>query len=87
MTPTMRDVARHAGVSVKTVSRVVNGEPHVTAAVRERVLEVVAELGHRVNTAAQSLRTVQRDVELTAIPYADWGNRAAGPIRVWVPLA
>lgn len=28
-----------------------------------------------------------RDVELTAIPYADWGNRAAGPMRVWVPLA
>ena len=68
MTPTMRDVALRAGVSVKTVSRVVNGEPHVSAAVRDRVQEAVAELGYRMNTAAQSLRTGRTGVVALGLP-------------------
>lgn len=68
MTPTMRDVALHAGVSVKTVSRVVNGEPHVTDAVRARVQEAVAELGYQMNAAAQSLRTGRTGVVALGVP-------------------
>jgi DNA-binding LacI/PurR family transcriptional regulator len=51
----MTEVARAAGVSQKTVSRVVNGEPHVSPEVRERVLRVVRELGYRPNNAARAL--------------------------------
>jgi DNA-binding LacI/PurR family transcriptional regulator len=53
----MADVAAHAGVSHQTVSRVVNGHPHVAPATRERVLAAIAELGYRPNTAARALVT------------------------------
>ncbi|GAA2459369.1 LacI family DNA-binding transcriptional regulator [Actinomadura vinacea] len=53
----VKDVARRAGVSVATVSRVLNDSPTVTPATRERVLAAVAELGYRRNAVARSLRT------------------------------
>jgi LacI family transcriptional regulator len=53
----VKDVARRAGVSVATVSRVLNDSASVTPATRERVLEAVAELGYRRNAVARSLRT------------------------------
>ncbi|WP_275003393.1 LacI family DNA-binding transcriptional regulator [Promicromonospora iranensis] len=53
----MTDVARRAGVSQKTVSRVVNGEPHVADAIRAKVQEVIDELGFRPNAAARALVT------------------------------
>jgi LacI family transcriptional regulator len=53
---TLLDVARQAGVSVTTASRVVNDGPHVRADVRERVRAAVAELGYRPNPVARSLR-------------------------------
>lgn len=53
----MTDVARRAGVSQKTVSRVVNGEPHVAEAIRARVQAVIEELGFRPNAAARALVT------------------------------
>lgn len=54
--PTMRDVAALAGVSLKTVSRAVNGEPNVSAATHARVAEAVAALGFERNDLARSLR-------------------------------
>lgn len=51
----MVDVAALSGVSQKTVSRVVNGEPHVSPNVRERVLAAIAELNFRPNSAARAL--------------------------------
>ncbi|GAA1726756.1 LacI family DNA-binding transcriptional regulator [Brachybacterium phenoliresistens] len=53
----MVDVARRAGVSQKTVSRVVNGEPHVREELRDRIHEAIRELGYRPNAAARSLVT------------------------------
>ncbi|WP_406180722.1 LacI family DNA-binding transcriptional regulator [Streptomyces canus] len=53
--PGMTEVARAAGVSQKTVSRVVNGEPHVSPEVRDRVLRAVQELAYRPNNAARAL--------------------------------
>jgi LacI family transcriptional regulator len=55
----MVDVARRAGVSVKTVSRVVNGAPNVAADLADRVLAAVAELGFRRNGLASTLRSGQ----------------------------
>jgi LacI family transcriptional regulator len=52
---TISDVAREAGVSIKTVSRVINGEPYVTEATRGRVLETMRELGYVANVSAQRL--------------------------------
>jgi DNA-binding LacI/PurR family transcriptional regulator len=49
------DVALRAGVSQKTVSRVFNDEPYVSAEVRRRVLEAAGELGYRLNNAARAL--------------------------------
>ncbi|HET9647790.1 MAG TPA: LacI family DNA-binding transcriptional regulator [Microlunatus sp.] len=49
------DVARLAGVSQKTVSRVVNNAPHVRPDMRARVLAAIDELGYRPNVAAQAL--------------------------------
>ncbi|GEC04656.1 transcriptional regulator [Streptomyces spinoverrucosus] len=53
--PRSVDVARLAGVSQKTVSRVFNDEPYVSDAVRRRVLEAAEELGYRRNNAARAL--------------------------------
>jgi DNA-binding LacI/PurR family transcriptional regulator len=55
--PVMMDVARLAGVSQKTVSRVVNRQPNVRPEVRERVEKVIRELGYRPNAAARALVT------------------------------
>lgn len=52
----IRDVARRAGVSPATVSRVLNGAPGVKAPSRERVLQAVAELEYRPNLLARNLR-------------------------------
>ncbi|MGP4089815.1 LacI family DNA-binding transcriptional regulator [Streptomyces sp. KR55] len=53
--PRSVDVARRAGVSQKTVSRVFNDEPYVSAEVRRRVLQAADELGYRRNNAARAL--------------------------------
>jgi DNA-binding LacI/PurR family transcriptional regulator len=68
---TMQDVARHAGVSVMTVSNVVNEHPHVRKATREKVVASIAELGYRVNTTARSLRQGRTGVIGLAIPEID----------------
>ncbi len=55
--PTMVDVAKRAGVSLKTVSRVVNNEPAVAPDLVNRVLAVINELGFRRNDIARNLRS------------------------------
>ncbi|KAF0185261.1 MAG: LacI family DNA-binding transcriptional regulator [Hyphomonadaceae bacterium] len=55
MTTTITEVAQRAGVSIKTVSRVLNGEPHVRPAVRERVLQAAKTLAYTPNQAARRL--------------------------------
>jgi LacI family transcriptional regulator len=54
---TMRDVAREAGVSIKTVSRVVNDQGEISEATRQRVLAVIKELGYRPSRLARALVT------------------------------
>jgi LacI family transcriptional regulator len=55
--PTMRDVAALAGVSLKTVSRVINAEPSVAPALVHRVNRAAAALDYRPNLTARSLRS------------------------------
>ena len=55
--PGMNDVARLAGVSHQTVSRVLNGHPSVRPETRARVRAAIAELGYRRNSAARALVT------------------------------
>ncbi|MGC6399919.1 LacI family DNA-binding transcriptional regulator [Sphingomonas sp. FW199] len=64
---TIREVAERAGVSTKTVSRVLNNEPHVTAAVRERVNAATRELDYHPNMLAQGL--VRRRSYLLGLVY------------------
>ena len=53
--PVMHDVARLAGVSHQTVSRVINGSPRIRPETRERVERAIEQLGYRPNTAARAL--------------------------------
>ncbi len=53
----MADVARLAGVSHQTVSRVINGQNNLRPATRERVEQAIRQLGYRPNTAARALVT------------------------------
>ena len=53
----MREVARAAGVSTQTVSRVINDHPGIRDETRRRVLDAMATLDYRVNNAARALGT------------------------------
>ena len=53
----VRDVARLAGVSSQTVSRVINDQPNIRSETRRRVLDAMVELDYRVNNAARTLGT------------------------------
>ena len=55
--PVMADVARLAGVSAQTVSRVLNDHPNVSARARGKVMAAISELGYRPNSAARTLVT------------------------------
>ncbi|MBM7503959.1 LacI family DNA-binding transcriptional regulator [Agromyces aurantiacus] len=68
MGATLHDVARVAGVSIKTVSNVVNDYPHVRPQTRERVLSAIRELGYRPNVSARGLRSGRTGVIGLAVP-------------------
>lgn len=66
--PTMRDVARLAGVSEQTVSNVLNKRPHVSDATRERVEEAAERLNYRINRLARSLKTSRSTLVAVIVP-------------------
>jgi DNA-binding LacI/PurR family transcriptional regulator len=68
MAVSMSDVARHAGVSQRTVSNVVNNYVHVAPATRARVQASLDALGYRPNTAARRLRTGRTGTVTLAVP-------------------
>lgn len=72
--PTMRDVAARAGVSLKTVSRVLNGEPAVHPKTRDRVLGAATALGFRRNDIAASLRRLGQSMETIGVVIEDVAN-------------
>jgi DNA-binding LacI/PurR family transcriptional regulator len=83
----MQDVARLAGVSVKTVSNVLAGYEHVSAKMHDRVMAAVSELNYEINVSARNLRVGRTHVLGLAVPelsqayfaeLADSVIRAAG---------
>ncbi|WP_290862101.1 LacI family DNA-binding transcriptional regulator [Hamadaea sp.] len=71
----MADVARLAGVSSQTVSRVSNGSPGVVDTTREQVLAAMRELGYRPNSAARALkRGAFRTIGVILFSLASTGN-------------
>lgn len=62
------DIARLAGVSRSTVSRVINDDPRVSAAVRERVQRTIAEVGYQPNAAARALASRRTGIIGLVIP-------------------
>jgi DNA-binding LacI/PurR family transcriptional regulator len=70
--PTIRDVAARAGVSHQTVSRVINDNPQVTAATRERVLAAIRELAFVPSPMARGLLSNQtRSIGVVADDISD----------------
>ena len=68
----MKEVARTAGVSIQTVSAIVNDKPGITDATRDRVLAAVNALGYRPYSVARSLRT--RKTYTLALVVSDIAN-------------
>lgn len=71
MSVTLRQVAELAGVSIRTVSNVVNDFEHVAPQTRARVQTAVDALGYRPNTAARSLRTGRTGLIGLVVPALD----------------
>lgn len=61
MTLTLEQIAKLAGVSRSTASRVINGQPSVRPEVRERVWQVIQDQGYQPNLAARSLASKRFD--------------------------
>ncbi len=68
MAATLKDVALAAGVSIKTVSNVINDYQHIRADTKQRVMEAIAELGYSPNLSARSLRSGRTGVIGLAVP-------------------
>lgn len=79
--PTMRDVAMLAGVGVKTVSRVVNGEPNVSRATIERVTEAARALAYEPNLAAGNLRRADGRTRTIGLVVGSVHNPFAGSVH------
>lgn len=80
--PGMIDVARLAGVSHQTVSRVVNDLPDVRPSTRVKVLAAVEQLGYRRNLGARALKTRQP----TTFGIVSDGSPRFGPLRTLLAL-
>ncbi len=70
MNPTLEEVAKLAGVSRATVSRVINDRPNVRAAIREKVWQAVRDSGYRPHAVARSLVTRRTGILGVVIPEA-----------------
>src|SRR5574339_635147 len=79
---TLQDVAALAGVSIKTVSRVVNNQGEITEATRQRVQAAIDVLGYHPNVLARSL--VNRRTDTLAV--VAWGIEYFGPSRTMVGI-
>ncbi|MBL8099407.1 MAG: LacI family DNA-binding transcriptional regulator [Anaerolineales bacterium] len=67
-TVTIQDVAKKAGVSVSTVSRVLNGKADVAGETQEKILGVISKLGYTSNLAARSMRSRRKDLLGLVVP-------------------
>lgn len=65
---TIKDVAEHAGVGVGTVSRVLNNNPHVDVATKQRVMDAIKRLGYVPNPHARRLSTGESNLVTVITP-------------------
>jgi LacI family transcriptional regulator len=79
--PTMRHVAALAGVGIKTVSRVMNDEPGVSEATRQRVLGASQQLNYQLDMAAGSLRRAGRQTLSIGLLLPSVSNPFSGEIH------
>lgn len=79
---TLRDVAREAGVSYQTVSRVINDNDNVAPATRERVLLAIDKLDYRPNRAAQVMQTERSQTIEVIMPYYGFNRVLADMARI-----
>src|SRR5689334_20963807 len=91
--PSIRDVAKIAGVSHQTVSRVLNNHPSIRPETKQRVLDVMAELQYTPNRAARALSTSRsRTIGVLCASSTDYGpassiaaiQEAARAAQYWV---
>jgi LacI family transcriptional regulator len=76
--PTIYDVARAAGVSIASVSRVLNGQRNPREETRERVLQAVAELGFAPDGAARALSVRLKEVVGVVVRRVPWVETSEG---------
>ncbi len=67
--PTLEDVARRAGVSTATVSKVLSNTPYFTAETRDKVMQAVKELGYVPNLAARALSSGKTHIVAVVFPF------------------
>ena len=72
MPVTIRDIAQHCGVSIATVSRVINGSDAVTEATSTKINRAIRELGYIIPTP--SLRTLQKTLRTIGLLMSDINN-------------
>lgn len=65
---TIKDVAKYAGVSIATVSHIVNGTKSVTPDTREKVLKAIKELNYTTNQTAKSFKTGRKNIIAFVVP-------------------
>lgn len=78
MTITIKDVARKAGVSISTVSRVINSSKPVSSEIRQKVLQIIEETQYQPNPVARSL--VMKKSQLIGVVVPDISNFFIGEI-------
>jgi LacI family transcriptional regulator len=82
--PTIKDVAKIAGVTYPTVSRVLSGKPYVASSTRERVMRAIEDLGYKPSAAARSMVTQRTFTVAMLVPHlsdANFGALFAGAER------
>lgn len=80
--PTLKDVARAAGVSYQTVSRAINARSDISSETRERIMEIIGRLGYSPNRLAGSLRS--RHTKVIGLVVSDLENSFHAEVAVGV---
>jgi LacI family transcriptional regulator len=76
--PTIKDVARHAGVSVSTVSYALSGKRRISSETRDRVQQAIHALGYRPHAGAQALASRRSQILALFMPAADYFSVSVG---------
>lgn len=71
MVARLRDVAEHAGVSIKTASNVINDYQHVKPSTRKKVMDAIEQLGYRPNLSARQLKYGRSGFLALSVPHLD----------------